>query len=71
MICTISAHFFSLESITYKKSAHNLHKTLALIFLICQIDCIESDKKQNASNVCSSKCFSVLKTATVKCPSKY
>ena len=50
-ICTISAYLFCLKSITYKKSAHNLHKTLALNFLICQIDYIESDKKQNASNV--------------------
>ena len=31
---------------------------------------IESDKKQNASNVGSSKCFRVLLTDTVKCPIK-
>jgi len=40
-----------------------MHFFVAICFQLVSIECIESDKKQNASNVGSSKCFSVLLTA--------
>ena len=68
---------FNLFSFVFKHLAESLIKVVqslnyhvAILDQINQIGYIESDKKQIASNVGSSKCFSVLLTDTVKSPIK-